>query len=130
MPGPQPLRGRAHPHRGRRAQVVGGPVASVAITHPAHWHRPQTQVLERAAALVGLRPLRLVPEPAAAALHADEVGALGLPDGTAAVVLDLGAGSVDAAVVQRTGRTVSVLSSRSPTRSCSCAARWTWPRRT
>ncbi|WP_433219762.1 Hsp70 family protein [Dactylosporangium sp. CS-047395] len=94
-------------------KTIGGPVSSVAITHPAHWHRPQTQVLEKAAALVGLRPLRLVPEPAAAALHADEQGVLALPDGTAAVVLDLGAGSVDASVVQRTGRSVSVLSSAS-----------------
>ncbi|WP_433061192.1 Hsp70 family protein [Dactylosporangium sp. CS-033363] len=94
-------------------KTVGGPVSSVAIAHPAHWHRPQTQVLEKAAALVGLRPLRLVPEPAAAALHADEQGVLPLPDGTAAVVLDLGAGSVDASVVQRTGRSVSVLASAS-----------------
>ncbi|WP_271189942.1 Hsp70 family protein, partial [Dactylosporangium matsuzakiense] len=90
-------------------RVVGGPVSSVAITHPAHWHRPQIQLLEKAAALVGLRPLRLVPEPVAAALHADEAGIMGLADGTAAVVLDLGAGSADAAVVQRTGRTVTVL---------------------
>ncbi|MFG2040030.1 hypothetical protein [Dactylosporangium sp. NPDC048998] len=54
-------------------------------------------MLERAAALLGLRPTRLVPEPVAAALHADETGLLAVPDGASVAVVDLGAGSVDTA---------------------------------
>ncbi|MGI5239607.1 Hsp70 family protein [Dactylosporangium sp. CA-139066] len=92
-------------------RVVGGPLASVALTHPAAWHRPHTTVLEKAANLVGLRPARLVAEPVAAALHADETGRLPLPEGASAVVVDVGAGSFDAAVVARTGRTVSLIAS-------------------
>ncbi|MER7005352.1 Hsp70 family protein [Dactylosporangium sp. NPDC000555] len=98
---------------GAARRVAGGPMSGVGLTHPAGWHRPQIAVLERAAALVGLRPARLVPEPVAAALHAEETGLLAVPDGASVAVVDLGAGSADAAVVQRTGRTFALLSSAS-----------------
>ena len=66
------------------------PFAEVVLTHPAGWGTHRQAVLTEAAARAGLGPLRLLPEPVAAAS-----GAGGGP----ALVYDLGAGTFDVALV-------------------------------
>jgi actin-like ATPase involved in cell morphogenesis len=76
------------------ARQAGRPVVQVALTHPADWGAVRMGRLSRAAA--GLAPrVSLVPEPVAAAAHR------GLPVGAVELVLDLGGGTCDAAVVRR-----------------------------
>ncbi|MGY1829749.1 Hsp70 family protein [Geodermatophilus sp. SYSU D01180] len=72
----------------------------VLLTHPADWRRPRLAVLRRAAARAGLGDVTLVPEPvaAAAAYTTDD----DVTRGSVAAVYDLGGGTFDAAVVERT----------------------------
>jgi actin-like ATPase involved in cell morphogenesis len=83
------------------ARQAGGPVDHLVLTHPADWGAVRMGKLLSAAA--GLAPrVSLVPEPVAVAVRA------GLPAGAAVLVVDLGGGTCDAAVVRRdeTGFTV------------------------
>ena len=82
-------------------QHQGTPPDEVRLTHPATWGRPRMAELRRAAALAGMGTVVLVPEPvAAAALYASEADV----DGDRYVaVYDLGGGTFDTAVLQRTG---------------------------
>jgi molecular chaperone HscA len=68
-------------------------MTTVTLTYPAGWERPRQAMLERAASQVGLSPARLVPEPVAAALYAEEAALLTAPDGAFVLVCDFGAGS-------------------------------------
>jgi actin-like ATPase involved in cell morphogenesis len=77
-------------------------VDHLALTHPADWGALRMGRLSEAA--TGLAPqVSLVPEPVAAAARG------GLGDGVAEVVLDLGGGTCDAAVVRRDGAGFTVL---------------------
>jgi molecular chaperone DnaK (HSP70) len=76
------------------ARQWGGPVDHLVLTHPADWGAVRMGRLSRAAD--GLAPrVSLVPEPVAVAARA------ALPVGAAVLVVDLGGGTCDAAVVRR-----------------------------
>ncbi|MGH3761630.1 Hsp70 family protein [Actinophytocola sp.] len=84
------------------ARQAGRPVGHLALTHPADWGAVRLGRLSRAAA--GLAPrISLVAEPVAAAARG------GLPVGAVELVLDLGGGTCDAAVVRRDGAGFAVL---------------------
>lgn len=84
------------------AQQMGGPIDHLVLTHPADWGAVRMGRLPRAAAGLSSR-LSLVPEPVAVAVRA------GLADGAAVLVVDLGGGTCDAAVVRRNGAGFAVL---------------------
>ncbi len=84
------------------AQQAGGPVDHLVLTHPADWGAVRMGRLPSAAAGLASR-LSLVPEPVAVAARA------GLADGAAVLVVDLGGGTCDAAVVRRDGAGFAVL---------------------
>ncbi|MBB4905931.1 Hsp70 family protein [Actinophytocola algeriensis] len=84
------------------ARQAGGPIDHLVLTHPADWGPVRMGRLPRAAAGLASR-LSLVPEPVAAAVRA------GLADGAAVLVVDLGGGTSDAAVVRRHGSGFAVL---------------------
>lgn len=76
------------------ARQAGRPVDHLVLTHPADWGALRMGLLSRSA--TGLAPrLSLVPEPVAAAARG------GLSAGEVEVVIDLGGGTCDAAVVGR-----------------------------
>ncbi|WP_238012427.1 Hsp70 family protein [Dactylosporangium sp. AC04546] len=93
-------------------RVAGRPMSGVALACPASWERRRQMLLERAAAQVGLAGTLLVPEPVATALYADESGLLAVPDHGTVLVCDVGAGSLDAALVRRDGHTFTVVAAR------------------
>lgn len=84
------------------ARACGGAVRSVTMTFPATWGAARRQVLLDAAARAGLPAPVLVPEPVAAATYFASVLGHRMRTGQCVVVYDLGAGTFDASVVQRT----------------------------
>jgi hypothetical protein len=91
-------------------RTVGGPVTPrVTITCPAAWGATRRLVLSDAAAAAGLGPVRLVPEPVAAATYFTQVLGKAVPVGSVVVVHDFGAGTFDASVVARTASGFEVL---------------------
>ncbi|MHA6793567.1 Hsp70 family protein [Pseudonocardia bannensis] len=78
----------------------GGPPARVALTHPASWGPYKTDLYLEAARLCGLDDVRLLPEPAAAALHYGSRNRV--PAGATVAVYDLGGGTFDATVLRKT----------------------------
>jgi molecular chaperone DnaK (HSP70) len=76
--------------------------AMVALTHPASWAQGRVDALVEAARAAGITEPRLLSEPEAAALH---FAANRVPIGALVAVYDLGGGTFDAAVLQRTGET-------------------------
>jgi actin-like ATPase involved in cell morphogenesis len=85
------------------ARQADRPVGHLVLTHPADWGALRMGRLPQAAAGLAARQ-SLVPEPVAVAART------GLPDGAAVLVLDLGGGTCDAAVVRREGAGYAVLS--------------------
>ena len=77
----------------------GSAPETVVLTHPAMWAAASTAQLRAAAELAGLPDAVLVPEPVAAGFAAAKTTA----DGAYVAVYDLGGGTFDAAVLQRTG---------------------------
>jgi len=91
-------------------RTVGGPVTPrVTITCPAAWGATRRLVLSDSAAAAGLGPVRLVPEPVAAATYFTQVLGKAVPVGSVVVVHDFGAGTFDASVVARTASGFEVL---------------------
>ncbi len=91
-------------------RTVGGPVTPrVTITCPAAWGATRRLVLSDAAGAAGLGPVRLVPEPVAAATYFTQVLGKAVPVGSVVVVHDFGAGTFDASVVARTASGFEVL---------------------
>ncbi|MGH3663046.1 MAG: Hsp70 family protein [Micromonosporaceae bacterium] len=82
-------------------RVTGGPVPTVALTHPAAWGQTRRGILIAAAERAGLGRPTLIPEPIAAASSFVEKSRSGVSPGEAVVVYDLGAGTFDASVVRR-----------------------------
>ncbi|MFC4044874.1 Hsp70 family protein [Dactylosporangium siamense] len=85
--------------------VVPGSEA-VVLTVPAGWGAPRRAVLADAAARAGLGVVELVSEPVAAAAYFTGVHGHAVPPGSAVLVVDLGAGTADLAVV-RDGQVVA-----------------------
>jgi actin-like ATPase involved in cell morphogenesis len=79
------------------ATAGGRPPAQVVLTHPEAWARRRLDQLVRAAELAGLGPVRLLPEPVAAAMW--YLRATRLPPGGRVAVFDFGGGTCDAAVL-------------------------------
>jgi actin-like ATPase involved in cell morphogenesis len=93
------------------AARVSPPPGDVVLTVPAGWGAPRREVLADAAARAGFGRVELVSEPLAAAAYiaaTHGAGARGadLPPGAALLVVDLGAGTTDLAVV-RDGQVVA-----------------------
>lgn len=85
----------------------GAAPAHVVLTHPASWTMYKTDLLAQAARLAGLTSVSFLSEPQAAAAHY----ATGnhLEPGDVVAVYDLGGGTFDAAVVQRTAEGFELL---------------------
>jgi tetratricopeptide (TPR) repeat protein len=87
---------------GEAVRFHGGTSPDVVIlTHPARWGEPVTRRLREAAMLAGITgavPLRLLPEPEAAAWFYAPPG-----DGQVVAVFDLGGGTLDTAVLRAAG---------------------------
>ena len=90
-------------------RVASGPIASVALTHPAAWGPRRREVLWQGAARLGMPTPALVPEPVAAAAYFVHELRRDVPVGRHLVVYDLGAGTFDASVVRRTEEGFDVL---------------------
>ncbi len=84
-------------------------VAETVLTCPAGWGAPRRQVLLDAAQAAGLGSVSLLAEPVAAAAYFVRVLGNDIPDGSALVVYDFGAGTFDASVVRRTPGGFTVL---------------------
>jgi molecular chaperone DnaK (HSP70) len=87
---------------GEASRVAGTPPAQVVLTHPVSWSAPRKAVLVNAAAKAGISDVRLIAEPVAAGHYFAEVLGRHLPVGGHLLVYDLGAGTIDASVLQRT----------------------------
>ncbi|WP_051114963.1 Hsp70 family protein [Actinokineospora enzanensis] len=89
-------------------QLGDASIDVVRLTHPARWGRFRRSVLVDSARRAGWPEVVLVPEPvAAAAYFAAERAGLGVGDALA--VYDLGSGTFDVAVVERTSTGFQVL---------------------
>jgi molecular chaperone HscA len=82
--------------RQRAEQTLGGELSGVVITVPAYFDDAQRQATKDAATLAGLKVLRLLNEPTAAAV------AYGLDRGTDGVIVvyDLGGGTFDVSILR------------------------------
>lgn len=85
--------------REARQQAGGSPPDRVVLTHPARWGSVARGVLVAAATEAGMGSVTLVPEPVAAGQGAVSVAS----SGARVAVYDLGGGTFDAAVLERTG---------------------------
>jgi actin-like ATPase involved in cell morphogenesis len=88
--------------RAEFTRTVGGPPATVTVTHPANWASTRRNALAAAVRAAELPDATLVPEPVAAATYFVRVLRHLVPVGSAVVVYDLGAGTFDGSVVART----------------------------
>ncbi|WP_433059620.1 Hsp70 family protein [Dactylosporangium sp. CS-033363] len=88
--------------RDEAVRTLGGPPATLTMTCPATWGSARRQVLSDAAAQAGLPAPTLIAEPVAAATYFAAVLGHAVQVGQSVVVYDLGAGTFDASVVQRT----------------------------
>lgn len=73
---------------------------TLVLTHPATWGSFKLNLMQSMAASTGIPNVRLLPEPTAAAIHYHERSRV--PDGAAIAVYDLGGGTFDAAILERT----------------------------
>ncbi|GAA4200021.1 Hsp70 family protein [Actinocatenispora rupis] len=80
-----------------------------AITHPAAWGPTRRGVLTEAVRQAGWPPVRLVPEPIAAARYFAQVMRRPVPVGSSLAVFDFGGGTLDVAVVRNDGDGYSVV---------------------
>lgn len=83
------------------SETEGEPPAHVVVTHPSNWQAFKIDLVRQAAAgAVGLASLSLIEEPIAAAVYYAHAGRIEV--GELVGVYDLGGGTFDAAVLQRT----------------------------
>ncbi|MGH8879467.1 MAG: Hsp70 family protein, partial [Stackebrandtia sp.] len=83
-----------------KAVEAVGHLPPAVLTCPAKWGPQRRAVLEDAAAQAGFPPVRLVPEPVAAAHYFAEVMRQPIPMGRSVAVFDFGGGTLDVAVVR------------------------------
>ncbi|HZE41167.1 MAG TPA: Hsp70 family protein [Stackebrandtia sp.] len=77
-----------------------GHLPPAVLTCPAKWGPQRRSILEDAAAQAGFPPVKLVPEPVAAAHYFAEVMRRPIPVGKSLGVFDFGGGTLDVAVVR------------------------------
>ncbi|MGH8883389.1 MAG: Hsp70 family protein, partial [Stackebrandtia sp.] len=77
-----------------------GHLPPAVLTCPAKWGSRRREMLADAAAQAGFPPVRLVPEPVAAARYYAEVMQQSIPTGHSVAVFDFGGGTLDIAVVR------------------------------
>ncbi|MCW2134684.1 Hsp70 family protein [Arthrobacter sp. VKM Ac-2550] len=83
----------------RAQEREGEPPAAIAIAHPASWGGYKKDLVRQALAGVGLAEVTLVSEPEAAAVH--YASQERVDEGSTVAVYDLGGGTFDAAVLQK-----------------------------
>jgi molecular chaperone DnaK len=88
------------------AQQTGQAVEDVVITVPAYFGLAQREATRKAGQIAGLNVLSLVPEPVAAALHYEAMGA---GEDRIILVFDLGGGTFDTTVIKLAGNDIHVL---------------------
>ena len=94
-------------------RIVGAAPADVTLTCPAGWDADRRQLLADAAGRAGFADARLVAEPIAAATYYTEILGHELPVGSAVLVHDFGAGTLDVSLVARTPAGLEVLAADS-----------------
>jgi molecular chaperone DnaK (HSP70) len=82
----------------------GAPPEHVAVSRPANWGPFKIDLLRHALDLAGLRSVTLLTDPVAAAIHHTSIDPV--EPGSPIAVYDLGGGTFDAAVVQKTDTAV------------------------
>jgi hypothetical protein len=95
----------------RAAVEAVGFLPAAVLTHPAAWGPRRREALAAAAARAGWPPVRLVPEPVAAARYFVEVLRRPVPVGASLAVFDFGGGTLDVAVVRNDHGRFTVLGS-------------------
>jgi type VII secretion-associated protein (TIGR03931 family) len=91
-----------------RRSAGGAPIGRLVLTHPVNWAATRLGVLRAAAAGLAEEIVTMAEPVAAAVFHGAEHP---IPVGCALAVLDLGAGTVDCAVLRRSGTGFEVLAS-------------------
>jgi molecular chaperone HscA len=95
----------------RAAVEAVGYLPPAVLTHPAAWGGHRRQLLGEAVRRAGWPPVRLLPEPVAAAHYFADVLRRPVPIGSALGVFDFGGGTLDVAVLRNDGGRFSVLGS-------------------
>ncbi|MEV6924039.1 Hsp70 family protein [Dactylosporangium sp. NPDC051485] len=95
----------------RAAVEAVGFLPTAVLTYPAAWGARRRDVLAEAARRAGWPPVRLVPEPVAAARYFADVLRRPVPVGAALAVFDFGGGTLDIAVVRNDNGRFSVAGS-------------------
>ncbi|MGI5246635.1 Hsp70 family protein [Dactylosporangium sp. CA-139066] len=95
----------------RAAVEAVGFLPAAVLTHPAAWGGPRREALAEAARRAGWPPVKLVPEPVAAARYFADVLRRPVPVGGALAVYDFGGGTLDVAVVRNDGGRFTVIAS-------------------
>jgi actin-like ATPase involved in cell morphogenesis len=94
-------------------RIAGAAPADVTLTCPAGWDADRRQLLADAAGRAGFGDARLVAEPIAAATYYTEILGHELPVGSAVLVHDFGAGTLDVSLVARSSAGLEVLAADS-----------------
>ncbi|GIL30589.1 Hsp70 family protein [Actinocatenispora comari] len=94
-----------------KAVEAVGFLPPAALTHPAAWGPTRRGVLLEAVRQAGWPPVKLVPEPIAAARYFAQVMRRPVPVGSALAVFDFGGGTLDVAVVRNEGDGFAVIGS-------------------
>ena len=84
----------------------GEPPSEIRLTHPARWAKSRLDKLRQAARQAGIENPTFIPEPVAAATH---FASERLAVGEHVAVYDLGGGTFDTAVLERTGDSFKVI---------------------
>ncbi|HTJ32788.1 MAG TPA: Hsp70 family protein, partial [Dactylosporangium sp.] len=95
----------------RAAVEAVGFLPAAVLTHPAAWGARRRETLAEAARRAGWPPVRLVPEPVAAARYFADVLRRPVAVGSALAVFDFGGGTLDVAVVRNDNGRFTVVAS-------------------
>ncbi|MGH3461474.1 MAG: Hsp70 family protein [Kribbellaceae bacterium] len=88
---------------------MGAPPDEIVLTHPANWGAYKRDLLNQVISMAGAGPTRTCPEPEAAAIQ--YAARAGLAPGAKVVVYDLGGGTFDVCVLEKTSTGFTLLGS-------------------
>ena len=97
------------------SQVTGEKIKKVVITVPAYFNDAQRRATIQAGELAGLKVVRIINEPTAAALMYDYASSLQMSDSPYIMVYDLGGGTFDVSILEVKGEIKEVLASNGDT---------------